>query len=79
MACGAYHSLVVLGEASKNFKKEALVDRLERKTQNKWSSISYYVETSYEAMIEQAIANLDSIIPSEEGKIDNPKAIKKAI
>jgi len=55
------------------------VDRLERKTQNKWSSISFSLESSYEAMVEQAIANLDSIIPSEEGKIDNPKAIKKAI
>jgi len=55
------------------------VDRLERKTQNKWSSIAFCLESSYEAMVEQAMANLDSIIPSEEGKIDNPKAIKKAI
>jgi len=77
MACGAYHSMVVLGDPSKNFKKEVLVERLEKKPDGRWSSVYFEQKGTYEAMIEAAINNLDNIIPSEEGKIDNPKAIKK--
>jgi len=54
-----------------------LIDRVEKRTDNKWSSISFEVKNSYEDMIDNALNNLDNIIPSEEGKIDNPKAMKK--
>jgi len=50
---------------------------LEKKPEARWSSVYFEQKGSYEAMIEAAINNLDNIIPSEEGKIDNPKAIKK--
>lgn len=53
------------------------MDRLEKKVENKWSSIAFDVRNSYEEMIDSALNNLDNIIPSEEGKIDNPKAMKK--
>mmetsp|Transcript_24849 Transcript_24849/g.22033 ORF Transcript_24849/g.22033 Transcript_24849/m.22033 type:complete len:84 (+) Transcript_24849:3313-3564(+) len=79
MACGAYHSLAVLGEASKTFKKDALLERLEKKIDNKWTSNRFELETTYEAMIDVALNNLENVIPSEEGRIDNPKAIKKGI
>lgn len=39
--------------------------------------IFFEAKDNYEGMIETAINNLDNIIPSEEGKIDNPKAINK--
>ena len=54
-----------------------MVDRLEKKVENKWSSIAFDVRNTYEDMIDSALNNLDNIIPSEEGKIDNPKAMKK--
>lgn len=38
----------------------------------------FEVKGTYDSMIELALNNLDNIIPSEEGKIDNPKAINKA-
>jgi len=79
MACGSYHSMVVLGEPTKAFKKEALVERLEKKSETKWSAIYYEQKESYEAMIETVNNNLDNIIPSEEGKIGKTKAIKKGI
>jgi hypothetical protein len=54
-----------------------LIERLEKKAENKWSSIAFEVKQTYEDMIDSALNNLDNIIPSEEGKIDNPKAMKK--
>ena len=86
--------MVVLGEPTKAFKKvifeifrrnfnkfsqEALMERLEKRSETKWSAIFYEQKESYEAMIEAVNNNLDNIIPSEEGKIGNPKAIKKGI
>ena len=53
------------------------MERLDKKTENKWNSIAFEVKNTYEQMIDSALNNLDNIIPSEEGKIDNPKTMKK--
>ena len=57
--------------------KDALVERLQRASENHWGAVFFGVKGSYEAMIEFALNNLDNIIPSEEGKIANPKTIQK--
>jgi len=54
------------------------VERLEKRSETKWSAAYYEQKESYEAMLETVNNNMDNIIPSEEGKIGNPKAIKKA-
>lgn len=55
------------------------MERLLKKTENKWNSIFFEAKDSYETMIEAALNNLDHIIPSEEGKIDNPKTMNKGM
>ena len=72
MACGAYHSMVVLGDASKSFKKDAVVDRLVKRSDNAWNIVYVEAKENYDGFFETNTLN-------DEGKIDNPKSMKKPV
>ena len=77
MACGAYHSMVVLGDALKSFKKDAIVDRLVKRSDNAWNIVYIETKENYDGFFESKLN--DNFNPSDEGKIDNPKSMKKPL
>ena len=75
MACGAYHSMVVLGDATKQFKKDMIITRLTKRVDNNWNAFIVEAKENYDPNL----VLHENMNPSDEGKIDNPKAMKKTI
>ena len=78
MACGAYSSMVVLGDASKSFKKDALIDRLVKRSDNSWNVVYAETKENYDTFFDNTL-NDYNFNPSDEGRIDNPKSMKKTL
>lgn len=78
MSNGVYNSIVVVGDNVYKFKKELLTNKLkEKQYDSKWNFLYYDSKDNYANVQEFALNNMESIIPSDEGKIDNPKSITK--
>jgi alpha-tubulin suppressor-like RCC1 family protein len=74
MACGAYHSMIVLGDATKTFKADAVTDRLMKGADIAWNVLYFENKDNIVNIVENIHEN-----PSEEGKIFNPKTTRKVI
>ncbi len=81
MACGSYHSLLVINDITRIMKKDFVKNyKLNfEKLDSKWNFCCGEERINSKLSLDSSslISNQENIIPSDEGKIENPKHIKK--
>jgi hypothetical protein len=73
MACGGYHSVVVIGDALEDLKTDIIAKAQSDLRVGYWSFAHSPSNDSYQNVLAQALQHLENgAAPSEEGRIDNP-------
>ncbi|EGR28585.1 regulator of chromosome condensation, putative [Ichthyophthirius multifiliis] len=81
MACGSYHSLLIINDITRIIKKDVVKNLKQNveKYDSYWNFCSSddKLNSKLSLDISSLLYNQENIIPSDEGQIENPKHIKK--
>ena len=72
MACGGYHSVLVIGDALEDFRADIVARAQSDLRLGRWSFSPSAANDSSSNALAQALQRLEPAAPSEEGRIDNP-------